>query len=342
MRASIFDRRALALALFLGLGLALAGCFVSSDDAPKTTRFQHWSHIQRGLDCTDCHADAAKGARVAMPSADSCRDCHNGKEQIPADVAAAISEYIFRPAESQHARPSHYADVLFSHTAHVTSAQVSCATCHGNLSGLQPNPVEPLTMNACTTCHGARSVPTDCKTCHEVWSRDYKPPTHLALWDVRHGPASRMAMKEVTLASSESCNLCHARTSCDQCHAIQKPRNHTEAWRTRTHGLAAAMDRTSCQACHPGDSCERCHLNAPPPTSHRANYGSPRDMHCLTCHDQLSQSACNVCHKGTPDHALAPPKPPNHTPGLNCRQCHGHGQPLLHVDNGMDCNSCHH
>jgi hypothetical protein len=65
-------------------------------------------------------------------------------------------------------------------------------------------------------------------------------------------------------------------------------------------------------------------------------------MHCLTCHEQLSESACSVCHKGTPDHRLAAPKPANHTAGLNCRQCHGHGQPLPHVDNGTDCNSCHH
>jgi hypothetical protein len=26
---------------------------------------------------------------------------------------------------------------------------------------------------------------------------------------------------------------------------------------------------------------------------------------------------------------------------MNCRMCHGHGQPLNHADNGTECTSCH-
>ena len=33
--------------------------------------------------------------------------------------------------------------------------------------------------------------------------------------------------------------------------------------------------------------------------------------------------------------------PPGHTPAMNCRQCHGRGVPLLHVDNGTECITCH-
>ncbi len=345
MRASTSDaRRSLRRRLALGaLGaLVLVGCFAATrDDDRKPVRFQHQSHIARGLECADCHGEVQTAGRASMPASESCRECHNDKEKISADVAAAISEYVSRPPEARHPRPKTYADITFAHAAHVGSSQLSCATCHGTLSATQPNPVAALTMNACTDCHRSRSRPLDCLTCHQAWSQAYKPPSHSALWKVRHGEASR-ATRDVTVARAENCSLCHTRQSCDQCHAIEKPRNHTEAWRTRTHGLLAAMDRTSCTACHQADSCERCHLNAPPPTSHRAGFGAPRDLHCLTCHDELSQSGCSVCHKGTPDHLLAVPKPANHTAGMNCRQCHGHGQPLPHADNGTDCNNCHH
>jgi hypothetical protein len=55
----------------------------------------------------------------------------------------------------------------------------------------------------------------------------------------------------------------------------------------------------------------------------------------------LSSTSCGVCHKGTPSHALATPLPPDHVPGMNCRMCHGNGQPLPHVDNGDSCTLCH-
>jgi hypothetical protein len=38
---------------------------------------------------------------------------------------------------------------------------------------------------------------------------------------------------------------------------------------------------------------------------------------------------------------MATPLPPDHNAGMNCRMCHGNGQPLPHVDNGQQCTSCH-
>mgnify|MGYP003581543783 CR=1 FL=1 len=44
----------------------------------------------------------------------------------------------------------------------------------------------------------------------------------------------------------------------------------------------------------------------------------------------------------------APPKPapkpavPPHNAAMDCRACHGVSAPLPHVDNGDDCNTCHH
>ena len=77
------------------------------------------------------------------------------------------------------------------------------------------------------------------------------------------------------------------------------------------------------------------------PDSHGGNWGGTQSVHCLTCHFPLSGESCAVCHKGTPSHLEAAPKPDWHTPAMNCRQCHGVGQPLPHVDKGDDCNACH-
>jgi hypothetical protein len=42
-----------------------------------------------------------------------------------------------------------------------------------------------------------------------------------------------------------------------------------------------------------------------------------------------------------PSHSTAAPQPPSHSPGMNCRQCHGISAPLPHVTKGEDCNICH-
>jgi hypothetical protein len=100
------------------------------------------------------------------------------------------------------------------------------------------------------------------------------------------------------------------------------------------------MDRESCATCHDSDSCDRCHDEIRP-QSHVGMWGEPRDRHCLACHEPLRGESCAVCHEATPSHDQATPLPPDHLPGMNCRMCHGNGQPLPHEDNGQTCTSCH-
>jgi hypothetical protein len=101
------------------------------------------------------------------------------------------------------------------------------------------------------------------------------------------------------------------------------------------------MDRESCAVCHQRDFCDRCHASTEP-MNHVGAFGGTLSTHCLGCHFPLSaEEGCGVCHKATPSHLLAAPKPPDHVPGMNCLQCHGIQQPLPHVDKGDDCNTCH-
>ena len=141
------------------------------------------------------------------------------------------------------------------------------------------------------------------------------------------------------------CVLCHPEAggphSCTGCHRVMPPRNHTEAFKRRGHGLLVSFDRSSCMACHQSDFCIRCHENTRP-ISHRGSWGSPRNTHCLRCHEPVSsQPSCRICHVGTPSHSTGAAQPADHTPGANCRICHGFNARLPHVDNGSECAACH-
>jgi hypothetical protein len=136
-----------------------------------------------------------------------------------------------------------------------------------------------------------------------------------------------------------NCSLCHQPQACTVCHQTVLPADHTDFWRLRAHGIAVSLDRSRCTTCHTTDGCNACHLTAAP-TSHRAGWNAPRNQHCTGCHLPLQTSGgCAVCHRTTPGHASAPPKPAWHTPNMICTSCHA--ATMKHPDNGDNCNACH-
>jgi hypothetical protein len=190
----------------------------------------------------------------------------------------------------------------------------------------------------CMQCHADRGLDNaDCRRCHRQIDRDWRPYSHARAWDEQHGEIVRRGDP----ASQHRCELCHDQTtSCQACHHTSMPRNHDNYFRLRGHGMMAALDRSRCYTCHRTDTCEQCHSETRP-LSHRGGYGSPQQRHCTGCHFPLASSGCIVCHKATPDHQQAAPMPPSHSPAMNCRQCHGNGQPLPHPDGGHPCTACH-
>ncbi len=344
MRASTFDRRRArkSAALAVLATFALAGCFAALRVELQERSFDHSHHVKRGLECIDYHAEAKTSRRPGMPKNETCTDCH-GETDEPS-VAAIVSAYLARPADAKHAPSPIYGDVKFDHSKHAAKG-LECAACHeGATTQALPNPAGPMRMAACVSCHKEKSGPLDCRSCHETWAKEVKPRSHLGCWELGHGTHARTSQNNVTVANVERCDLCHARNDCDRCHQREAPRSHTEAWRTATHGLAASIDRSKCMTCHAADSCNRCHQVQPPHSHNAPSFGAPRDGHCVTCHEPVGSSACGVCHKGTPSHQRATPRPttPAHSAAMNCRQCHGAGQPLPHADNGTECTKCHH
>jgi hypothetical protein len=329
--------------LLLGLMAMASSCsvfrtfFPSAGPPPRP--FNHEAHIVRGISCQDCHETAEKEARAGMPTKAFCMTCHEDLDQDPAKplekkVAWFLDE-AGAPLWSAFTKQS--SEVRFSHKDHGTK-KMECTACHAGIdkdTGLVPGMLQR--MDSCTSCHAAQApAKNDCATCHTRINRETPPPSHSQLWGKLHGACSRQGR---SAATANDCSMCHEQDSCTTCHQTRPPGDHNHFWRLKSHGIAAAIDRSRCQTCHASDSCDRCHQSTAP-RSHTAGWDRPRNSHCTGCHLPLGRSgSCSVCHKATPGHDAAPPKPAWHNPAMNCRSCHALS--LRHPDNGDNCNACH-
>jgi len=319
------------------LGCALVGSIFRERPA---SGFPHRVHVE-GLEmsCSDCHASVEDSDAPGMPEASDCLLCHGDLDDDKSPERRASA---FLDGDAVAAvRLSALADeVRFSHRAHAVDYGLACASCHGDVGTSDGiGSAVRVTMADCSRCHEETSgrPESDCALCHREIDTQWLPPTHERDWTRFHG----LAVNVQAPGPSNQCSLCHDQTTyCNACHQEQLPRDHNHHFRRRGHLIAASIDRDRCAVCHRSDFCDRCHSVALP-RSHRGSFGSPRNRHCLGCHFPLQDEGCFTCHKTDPIHAMAPPQPPWHTPGMNCRQCHGAGIPLRHPDNGGDCNRCH-
>jgi hypothetical protein len=335
-------------ARFAGLAalLCLAGCLLSESfhHAKGPLTFSHRAHLEgkAALQCADCHPRWDEEDDPGMPSTAQCSLCHDQlDDEKPPERHASV---LF---DGDQVRATHAgaqtAEISFSHKSHATRG-LDCTACHADLVRDDGTLADPgadwkMNMDTCVSCHESSTGPalSDCASCHVEIRVGVPPPNHRAEWMRYHGSVARSRSSERT----DQCALCHQPSSCVQCHNVQMPENHNNYWRRRGHGLTATMDRAGCMTCHESDSCRRCHEEIRP-QSHVGSWGAPQDRHCVSCHEPLRGQSCAVCHDGTPSHDQATPMPPDHTPAMNCRMCHGNGQPLPHVDNGQSCTSCHH
>lgn len=328
--------RVLAVALVATVaGCSLIGALTST---AKPFAFSHRVHVaDEGLDCSGCHLDAETADDPGMPVQRQCMLCHEDIDaEKPPDrqVASLYDGDVFKAR-----RVSHLDDeVIFSHLQHATK-ELDCNACH---VGIEANEQivagSAIRMNDCTACHEAQAqaVAADCAVCHKELREDHAPDSHAHLWQRRHGGVVR---SQDRLTANE-CALCHQESSCASCHLETPPENHNSYFRTRSHGVMARMDRQACATCHRSDSCDSCHSDTRP-LSHSGSFGGTQSRHCLGCHFPLGKDECGTCHRDTPSHLDASPLPANHSPGMNCRMCHGLTAPMPHVDKGDECSRCH-
>lgn len=341
LRRALTRRTASALALACAsAALALAGCVLFQDATVvrRSYAFSHKVHGEQELACADCHRGAETKDEPGMPSAGQCNLCHADlDEPKPADrrVATLFEGKDFKAVRASAQAPA----IVFPHLRHV-AAGLDCAACHADVATNEDAVLlAPARMDDCFACHAERGVANDCATCHPGILATTPPASHDGNWTKRHGETCRARGD----ATTDRCTLCHQETDCASCHLTTPPENHTNQWRRAGHGFTAALDRDSCSTCHQPSACLACHMESRP-RSHVGSFGSPRNEHCVTCHEPLAGEGCSACHASTPSHALAPPKPAGHVPAMNCRQCHLPGgvlPPMPHADDGSNCNRCH-
>jgi len=260
--------------LLAALVLAASACGVIREIfpslGPKPRPFNHEAHIVRGLSCLDCHETAEKEVRAGMPGKAFCMNCHEDLDKEPGKPldkkVAAFLDAEGNPVWSRFTAQSE--DIRFSHKVHAEK-KVACGACHAGIdkdTGLVPGLVQR--MSSCTTCHD-KVAPSknDCATCHVRTDRLTPPANHRQLWMQMHGLCSRQG---AAAATANDCSLCHRSDSCTTCHQTQPPRDHTDFWRLKAHGIAAGIDRSRCQTCHTSDGCNRCHVSATPSSRYRA------------------------------------------------------------------------
>ena len=324
--------------IFALLATSLMGCvwFEALDPGAKPFAFSHKFHVvDQGLNCTSCHRNADKADEPGMPSASQCALCHDEADSAKPPERRVASLFEGKKYKAQHVMALG-GEVVFSHKSHATRGQ-ECSTCHADIAANDVlTPALAPSMDSCTACHAKTGAANTCDVCHNEIRADLAPPNHRTNWKRLHGEIVRECKRD----TASRCEMCHKESGCTACHQTELPDNHNGFWRRRGHGLAASMDRQNCATCHQASSCDLCHQETKP-QNHTSGFGSPNDRHCMSCHQPLGNESCVVCHKSTPSHALATPKPPDHNPAMNCRLCHGNGQPLPHFDNGDNCNSCH-
>lgn len=274
---------AISLIAALCAAIYLSGCVAGS----RGIKFSHEFHADKAK-CEECHASAARATEA------SCKGCHDIDRAKPGE--ACLLCHTKDNHEVADEKPDNFGDVIFDHSAHTDT---SCEECHGDTRPVGDS-VKLPSMDACSSCHDGSDAPSECSTCHETYTRDYRPADHNNRWDKSHGLKSK---------ADDSCSYCHTEDQCIQCHTTEKPRSHRPSWTKSGHGVAADFDREQCTECHQADYCSTCHQTKP--SNHfRAGFRFPVNggghaglvakkggaRSCAVCHET---GFCSTCHSGS-------------------------------------------
>jgi hypothetical protein len=264
--------------------LAVLGAVVGAV-AARQEPFPHLQHENLFPECEGCHGGIPTGdAATHYPDPATCGRCHDGQRE----------ELIDWRGPSERA-----SNLSFSHSEHTTLVEstdqsATCQTCHGS-DGEGKMAVGPARADSCLGCH-AHEAPThvaagrDCLVCHVPIAEAVQlasarieafeqPASHAALdFAGRHAPAP---------SDAGSCAVCHARESCERCHAnaasltavaslrpdpriaalvsskppsYPTPADHADLTWDVAHGeRAQEAAQGGCANCHTRDSCATCH-----------------------------------------------------------------------------------
>ena len=251
-------------------------------------RMTHDAHVQRlGMQCLDCHGDAAKSRRAGddlLPGGASCDRCHGTDHGDLSGVTADATQPLATCATCHVGYRSDVGmrvarvdvpppNLRFDHAVH-HRRNIGCSQCHGAVDQLaQAGRNAMPRMRSCLQCH-AMPGPSrgkargECITCHlsrggiiktHFSSGKLVPPPWLGGAD--HGPRWIETHKQAAGANSRLCASCHQEKECTDCHdgRVRPRRIHPNDWLSQ-HGVASRMASHRCTSCHRQQSfCVTCH-----------------------------------------------------------------------------------
>ena len=130
--------------------------------------FSHKLHAgAQKLQCTTCHKNADPGAKMGLPTAAMCLQCHADiKTESPAiqKLAAFANEKREIYWRRVYQIPSY---VRFNHRSHL-DAGGTCVACHGNVAEFEQMYLAvQINMPNCIKCHEENGARTGCSYCHK-------------------------------------------------------------------------------------------------------------------------------------------------------------------------------
>jgi hypothetical protein len=271
--------------------------------------------------CATCHAR------------NLCLACHVNTPESPVIRALAFDDRVPAYTAGQPVPVSHAsATWLRRHGGAAQLASSTCATCH--------------TRESCANCH-IRDVPRAVSALpaaaidraagaqlHRI-----PPSSHTRVFRERHSSEAN--------ARPASCETCHTRSSCLECHRPTGGRQatfHAQGFLTR-HPSSAYSRSANCSDCHnAAQFCQSCHVKAGLTTTSRLGQKGYHDAFrgfslghgqaarqnlesCASCHTERN---CTACHSAVGGGFRFSP----HGPGFNaarmkaknpsvCIACHG-------------------
>ena len=294
------------------------------------------------------HGKLAKGTTTSGPTAVSaacatchaqnfCITCHVNAPESPVIAALAMDERSPGYTGTLQAPPSHRAPTfLRSHGKEAQRLSATCTTCH--------------TRESCVSCH--IGTPSRVVNAMPAAGPGRGPGAHLVrLMPASHTPEFREHHGAQANSRPETCETCHIRATCLDCHrpdATRQVTYHPAQFLTR-HPSAAYSREANCSDCHNASQfCQSCHKQSGLVATSRLGQAGYHDVYrnfslghgqaarqslesCVACH---AERDCTACHSAVNGGFRFSP----HGPGFNadrmraknpslCVACHGNAIP---------------
>lgn len=239
----------------------------------------------KDVSCTSCHVPPGRVAQAKwrLGEAKNIWASYLGVDRV-ADKGQVPGNANCLKCHALSKIPDEQAGVHMSHQVHVRLRGLTCADCHDSVSHTKPGQSNGVTMQTCPMCHNQEVAPARCDFCHPAPPQNAHRPDYLKehgrearlnvdaclrchhdkehFCDACHAtpPADhfsgtwRYTHNTVAVKDPTSCDACHSRDYCAQCHSV----THPSDWETE-HGPLAAQGPGACLVCHPQSMCDACH-----------------------------------------------------------------------------------